>query len=235
MKRILWIAIFALAGMAGAQESPPMTTVPSDRNYKKHPDWVQWMEMRVENQKNKPCEMVFVGDSITAQWVEVAGQEVWRKNYGERALNLGVGGDKTQHVLWRLENMDLKSFKPKVAVVMIGTNNIADSVADIAAGVKAVLDATRRTFPEAKIILVSILPRDKPVLADKTAAVNKIIRTYADDSSVFYFDLAAQFTPEGDSWKGLCPDRLHLSTEGYEMWASAMKPLLERLIAGQSR
>jgi len=235
MKQILWSAIFALAGMAGAQPNAPATTIPNDRNYKKHPEWVHWMEMRMEKQRGRPCDVVFIGDSITAQWQEDAGEEVWRKNYEAHALNLGIGGDKTQHVLWRLRNMDLKSFRPKVAVVMIGTNNIGDPVADIASGVRAVLDATRETFPEAKIILVSLLPRDKPVLTDKTAAVNKIIKTYADDSSVFYLDLAAQFTPVGDSWKGLCPDRLHLSTEGYEMWATAMDPLLKKLTAGQSR
>jgi lysophospholipase L1-like esterase len=128
--------------------------------------------------------------------------------------------------------MDIKEFKPKVAVILIGTNNKNNTPEDIAAGVKAVVEKTQETFAGVKIILISILPNARAT--QKMADANKIIQTFGDDKSVFYFDLASKMTPVGNSWKGLGPDRLHLLPEGYELWASEMEPLLTKLLAGNS-
>jgi lysophospholipase L1-like esterase len=129
--------------------------------------------------------------------------------------------------------MDVASFRPKVAVLLIGTNNTRDTPGDIAAGVKAVLAKTQQTFPGVKTILMSILPNARA--SEKMAAVNAITRTFADDRTVFYLDLAAKMPPEGDSWKGLGPDKLHLTVEGYELWAAELDPLLEKLLAQATR
>ncbi len=224
-----------------APSAAPSTTTPSDSNYKAHPDWNKSCEAEVAAMKGKPCDVIFIGDSITQNfiaqpsrnWTSV-GKTVWDKHYaGRNVLDFGVGADATQNVLWRMDHMDIKEFKPKVAVVMIGTNNTKNTPAQIAAGVKAVLEKTQAIFPGVKIILVSILPNARAT--QKMADANQIIKTFGDDKTVFYFDLAAKMTPtaDGKSWTGLGPDRLHLSPDGYELWAAEMEPLLTKLLAGK--
>jgi lysophospholipase L1-like esterase len=227
----------SLLSSRAADTNAPATTIPSDSNYKSHYAFNQSCEDQVAAMKGKPCDIIFIGDSITQNflgrptpsWGSVGGA-VWDKYYANRrALNFGVGADATQHVLWRFDHMDIKEFKPKVAVILIGTNNNKNSPEDIAAGVKAVVEKTKQTFSRVKIILVSILPNARAT--EKMADANKIIQTFGDNKTVFYFDLAAKMTPVGDSWKGLGPDRLHLTPEGYELWASEMEPLLTKLMA----
>jgi lysophospholipase L1-like esterase len=227
----------SLASSRAADTNAPLTTVPSDSNYKSHHAFNKSCEDQVAAMKGKPCDIIFIGDSITQNflgrptpgWGSVGGA-VWDKYYANRrALNFGVGADATQNVLWRFDHMDIKEFKPKVAVILIGTNNTKNSPEEIAAGVKAVVEKTEQIFPTAKIILVSILPNARAT--EKMAAANNLIQTFGDDKTVFYFDFASKMTPVGNSWKGLGPDRLHLLPEGYELWASEMEPLLAKLLA----
>jgi lysophospholipase L1-like esterase len=194
-------------------------------------------EKQVAAMKGKPCDLIFIGDSITqnylgtptAKWKSV-GITVWNQYYANRnALDFGVGADQTQNVLWRMDHMDIKGLKPKVAVILIGTNNIKNTPEEIAAGVKAVVEKTEQVFPGVKIILVSILPNARAT--QKMADANKIIQTFGDNQTVFYLDVASTMTPVGKSWKGLGPDRLHLLPEGYQLWASEMEPLLTKLLA----
>jgi lysophospholipase L1-like esterase len=231
----------SLLPAGAADTNAPATTMPSDSNYKAHFAWNQDCERRVAAMKGKPCDIIFIGDSITDNftgrptpgWGAVGGP-VWDKYYASRrALNFGVGADATQNVLWRLDHMDIKEFKPKVAVVLIGTNNKNNAPADIAAGVKAVVEKTRQTFAGVKIILVSILPNARAT--EKMAEANQLIQPLGDNQNVFFFDLASKMTPVGNSWKGLGPDHLHLVPEGYELWASEMEPLLTKLLAEKSR
>jgi len=214
----------------------PRTTVPSDSNERSRPQNYQQCRDRVAAAKGHPVDILFVGDSITEAWTGPAwggykhGAAVWDKYYSSRnALNFGVGADRTQHLLYRLDTMDVKDLTPKVIVLMIGTNNNIDSASDIAAGVRAVLTKLETMYPAAKIILVSILPnaRATQLMAD----ANALIRPFADDRTVFYFDLAAKMPPVGDSWLGLGPDKLHPDESGYQIWADAMEPLLTRLLA----
>jgi lysophospholipase L1-like esterase len=159
----------------------------------------------------------------------MAGKGVWDQHYGGRnVLNFGVGADRTEHVLWRLENMDIKDFHPKAAVILIGTNNNINTPEEIAAGVKAVVAKTQERFGGVKIILMSILPNARATA--KMEEANKLIAPIADEKSIFYFDLASKMPKEGDSWKGLGRDKLHLMPEGYELWATEMEPLLSRLL-----
>jgi lysophospholipase L1-like esterase len=212
------------------------TTRPSDGNSKSHAAWYAACERRVAAMKGKPCDIIFIGDSITdnyvaaptAQW-PMAGKGVWDQHYGGRnVLNFGVGADRTEHVLWRLENMDIKDFHPKAAVILIGTNNNINTPEEIAAGVKAVVAKTQERFGGVKIILMSILPNARATA--KMEEANKLIAPIADEKSIFYFDLASKMPKEGDSWKGLGRDKLHLMPEGYELWATEMEPLLSRLL-----
>jgi lysophospholipase L1-like esterase len=218
-----------------AVSTAPRTTIPSDSNERSRPQNYQQCRDRVAAAKGHPVDILFVGDSITEAWTGPAwggykhGAAVWDKYYASRnALNFGVGADRTQHLLYRLDTMDVKDLTPKVIVLMIGTNNNIDPAADIAAGVRAVLTKLETMYPAAKIILVSILPnaRATQLMAD----ANALIRPFADDHTVFYFDLAAKMPPVGDSWLGLGPDKLHPDESGYQIWADAMEPLLTRLL-----
>jgi lysophospholipase L1-like esterase len=217
----------------------PTTTIASDDNAKRFPAWNQECLDRVAAFKGKRCDIIFIGDSITRNFVidpagwPLVGGPVWAKHYANRyALDFGVGADRTENVLWRLDHMDIKNLRPKVAVVLIGTNNYQNSPPDIAAGVAAVLARTKQIFPGVKIILISILPNAR---ATQTMAdANKLIQTFGDNQSVFYFDLAAKMTPVGDNWKGVGFDHLHLTPEGYELWAESMEPLLTKLLAGNN-
>jgi lysophospholipase L1-like esterase len=186
--------------------------------------------------RGQECDIIFIGDSITQNFQnqppsgwDLVGGDVWKKYYGNRhALDFDVGADGTEHVLWRLDHMDIKDLTPKVAVILIGTNDTQYSSADIAAGVQAVVAKTQQTFKGVKIILLSITPTTRQT--QTVLDTNKIIQTFGDDKTVFYFDLASKMTPEDDNWKGVGHDHLHLKPEGYELWASEMDPLLTRLL-----
>ena len=110
------------------------------------------------NQGN--IDLIFVGDSITQGW-EGQGKDVWEKYYSHRKpLNLGIGGDRTQHVLWRLDNGNIEGIQPKVAVVMIGTNNSGNdrnSAGEIVDGIKAIVSKLRRKLPETKVLLLHLV------------------------------------------------------------------------------
>ena len=219
----------------------PRSTIPSDSNERSRPGNYKGCRARVAeaNASGKHVELLFVGDSITEAWSGPAwggykhGAAVWDKYYAPRnALNFGVGADRTQHVLYRLDTMDVKALTPKVIVLLIGTNNNIDSADDIAAGVHAVLTQLETMYPAAKIILVSILPNARATQLMTDA--NALIRPFADDRTVFYLDLVPLFPPIGDNWLGMSADKLHPTEAGYQIWADAMEPLLTRLIAESS-
>lgn len=185
-----------------------------------------------------PCDIVFIGDSITQGW-ENAGKNVWQKHYGGRkCLNFGVGGDRTQHVLWRFENGQLDGLKPKAAVLMIGTNNSNrddNTEAEILQGVQAIVKQIRERLPETKVLVLGIFPRGQTFSAQrgKILQVNQALARLADGNMVHYLDFGSQLIEsDGSIAKSVMPDFLHLSESGYEMWAQAMdgklKELLER-------
>jgi beta-glucosidase len=182
------------------------------------------------------AEVVFIGDSITQGW-EGAGREVWQRYYTPRhAVNLGIGGDRTQHVLWRLENGNLKGLQPKAAVVMIGTNNSNredNTVEQIAEGVTAIVRKLRSALPETKVVLLAIFPRSENPAPQrgKLLMVNQIIRKLADDPNVIWIDFGHRFIDEhGQIPAALMPDYLHLSPEGYQIWAEAIEGTLAGVI-----
>jgi N-acetylglucosamine-6-sulfatase len=214
-------------------------TTPDNTRYLNDPKLLHGCETRLAEFNNKPCEIIFIGDSITEGWLG-PGKAVWEKNYATRhALNFGIGGDKTQNVLWRINNMSIQDLKVKVAVILIGTNNTGNTPHEIADGVKAVLANTQAAFPGVKIILVSIMPCERA--HDKMMQADSLIKSYADDGIVYYLDLVPLMpavtttAPDGTTdtnWKGLSSDHLHPNASGYQIWADAMEPLLTKALAG---
>ena len=184
-----------------------------------------------------PCDIVFIGDSITQGW-EGAGKGVWQKFYGERkCLNFGVGGDRTQHVLWRFEHGQLDGLKPKVAVVMIGTNNSNGSdntESEILEGVTAIVRQIRERVPETRILLLGIFPRGKTFSAQrgKVLQVNQALASRDDGNTVRYLDIGSKLIEDdGSIAPAMMRDALHPGERGYEIWAKAMEPLLEEWLA----
>jgi lysophospholipase L1-like esterase len=216
-------AVAALLGMTGE----PTSVVPAPREDAGAIARQDQLVSMVRDAKG-PVPVLFVGDSITQGWND-PGKATWDAMIAPLgAMNLGNSGDRTENVLWRLQQAPLTKLSPRAIVLLIGTNNTRDTSEDIAAGVKAVLTKSRATFPGVKVILMSILPNARA--NEKMMAVNALTKGFADNGSVFYLDLAAKMTPAGDSWKGLGPDKLHLTPEGYELWAAELDPLLAKLL-----
>jgi lysophospholipase L1-like esterase len=182
-------------------------------------------------------DIEFIGDSITQGW-EGAGKNVWKEYYGNRrVLNFGVGGDRTQHVLWRFEHGQLAGVKAKVAVVMIGTNNSNredNTPGEILDGVTAIVNQIRERQPDTKIILCAIFPRGQTFSNQrgKILQVNQALARLDDGKNVFYLDFGSQFIEnDGSISKSMMHDYLHPGEAGYKIWAAAMEPKIKELLA----
>ena len=188
-----------------------------------------------------PCDIAFIGDSITQGW-EGPGKNVWTNFYDNRkCLNFGVGGDQTQHVLWRFENGQIDGIKPKAAVLMIGTNNsnknragVEDySEEEILEGVQAIVKQIRSRLPETKLLVVGIFPRAKTFTTQrgKILQINQALAKVADGNMIHYVDFGSQLIEaDGSISKQIMPDALHLTEKGYTIWAEAIEPKLKELL-----
>lgn len=230
------MALVIPTGTRAASDLRPIpTTVPNPSHSRQFASWYALCARRVARAHGK-CNIIFIGDSVTQNfeskpsggWYSV-GYKVWDKFYAPcHAIDFGVGADGTEHVLWRLVHFHIHHLHPKVAVILIGTNDTQYAPGQIAAGVQAVITKTRQVFHGVKIILVSLTPTSRNTA--KIVVTNRIIRHFANRRSVFYFNLYALMPRVGNSWKGLGPDNLHLTEAGYTIWATNMQPLLDRLL-----
>ena len=231
MKPLLCLTtlLFAIAAIAEDQLHSATKPVPRSGGWtKRH----QSFNKRVA-QGN--CDLIFIGDSITQGW-EGRGKKVWAKHYAKRnAVNLGIGGDRTQHVIWRLDNGNLHRIKPKAAVIMIGTNNSgSNSSQEIADGVEVIVKQLRKKLPETKVLLLGVFPRGANK-ADKRRQVNEganaTFKKIADGKSVHYLDIGQKFLKEdGTLPREIMPDLLHLSEKGYTIWAESIEAKLKELM-----
>ncbi|MCG3127261.1 MAG: hypothetical protein CHACPFDD_02119 [Phycisphaerae bacterium] len=210
--------------------------VPADR---KDEWWVKRNAAMNERIKLGKVDLVFIGDSITQGW-EGEGKAAWEKHFAPlNAVNLGISGDRTQHVLWRLDHGHLDGLvanPPKAAVIMIGTNNSngADhTAAEIAEGVTTIVGRIREKLPKTRILLLGIFPRgEKPnPQREKNAEASKLAAKVADGKMVQYLDIGEKFLqPDGTLSKEIMPDFLHLSPKGYDIWAEAVLPKVKELL-----
>lgn len=201
-------------------------------------DWWQQRQAAVnERVKQGNVDVLMIGDSITHGW-ENGGKAVWDEYYGDRnAVNLGFSGDRTEHVLWRLQNGNIDGISPKLAVIMIGTNNFqVNSAEEIADGVKAIVALLREKLPNMKILLLAIFPRmEKPdENRAKLAKASELFSAAADNKMVTYLDIASAFLdPDGTLPAAIMPDFLHPNAQGYAIWADAVEPTISRLLGDQ--
>jgi len=201
--------------------------------------WVAKHQELLEKAKRGNIDLYFEGDSITRRW-EATHKESWDRNFGGwKAGNFGAGGDRTQNVLYRIQNGELDGVNPKVIVLLIGTNNVGPTppsgddgplVKDITKGIKAILKALREKAPRAKILLVGITPRNtdgSTALMPTINWINKRLAKLADGHRVRFLNINDQLADkDGKLYEGMTDDGLHLTNKGYQVWADAMKPIL---------
>lgn len=199
--------------------------------------WKQRHEACVAMTQKKGIDLVFLGDSITQGW-ESTGRKTWDEKFAPlNAGNFGFSGDRTEHVLWRLENGEIMGLKPKLVVIMIGTNNFGhgtSNAAQTADGVRAIVGKLLDGLPEAKILLLGIFPRgaaaDDPMRVAAAEATDGF-RGLADRKRVFFKNVGRHFVrANGDLRATLMPDLLHLNPDAYAIWAKAIEPDVRRLM-----
>jgi lysophospholipase L1-like esterase len=218
--------------MISAREDPTVP-VPRAREY----PWMSiadWNALHAEDvaiANAGGVDLLFVGDSIIQAW---SYDKIWNEAFGRHhPANFGIGGDKTQNVLWRLENGDTGILDPRAVVVLVGTNNFGhndDSAHDVFRGVKAVVEKLRSSFPGAKILVCGIFPfGEKPdaKYRQRIKDANKEISTLQDGTRVFFTDIGDRFLePDGSISSTVFGDFLHPTPEGYRRWTEAILPTI---------
>ncbi|MEA3213337.1 MAG: hypothetical protein QOE70_6394 [Chthoniobacter sp.] len=220
--------------VAGADNAPQSSaTKPAPKDAK----WLSRHEGFVELAKQQEVGVLFLGDSITDFWRYAEGQEVWNHYFRPRkAANFGIQSDRTENVLWRVQHGELEGINPKVVVLMIGTNNTGNnSAAEIADGVKAIVDEICHQKPETRVLLLGIFPRGpKPTdpVRQKIKETNEIIAKLDDGGQhVRYLDIGEKFLDaDGNLPPKIMPDATHPNKGGYQIWAKAMEPTLTELL-----
>ena len=217
------------AATQGAKVNDAIVPVPGGSD-----TWRERHEAMNARAKAGNVDLVYIGDSIVGNW-KWEGKPVWDHYYAKRnGAILGISGDRTQQVLWRLQNGNVDGISPKLAIVMIGQNNGPHNTAEeIAEGVTAIVAELRKQLPETKILLLAVFFRgEKPNDEQKKLAqTNDILSKLADGSHVFYLNVNRIFLlPDGSMSKDLMPDFEHPNREGCRVWAEAVEPTLAKLL-----
>lgn len=198
----------------------------------------------LEKAKQGRIDVYFLGDSIVRRWGALDYPELlanWKQNfYGWNAGNFGWGADRTQNILWRLENGELDGVNPKVIVLLAGTNNVGaqprdeSASAEIARGVKAIVDVCQHKAPGATIVLTAIFPRnDNMALMPAIDRINQQLATFADGKRVRFVNINDRLADSnGVLVAGVLNerDKLHPTLKGYQIWADALKPIFRELL-----
>jgi platelet-activating factor acetylhydrolase IB subunit beta/gamma len=201
--------------------------------------WLKLHETHVKTAQAHagPVDVLLVGDSITIQW-----GESWKKHFPNwKAVNIGIGGDKTQNILWRLDHGGVDKLEPKSIVLMIGNNNMfftpETGIEAVAQGIEMCVKNLREKFPNAMIVVAKILPAHSPDnrFYQDILATNKALDTLKLNSEpqVQLLDLTSDFVnADGTLKKKLyTPDNIHLSPDGYAAYAERLKPILDKFLA----
>ena len=243
---LILIAVACVLGQRGVADASPIERADqpmarTDANSLKAHE--QLMAKRTQGK----TDVYFLGDSITRRWGTSDHQYAdylrnWNENFkGWNAADFGWGADKTQNMLWRLEQGELDGVNPKVIVLMAGTNNVGKvsptndtdaRAAETVRGVAAVLKELRTRAPQATIVLMGITPRNDNIqVMPIIDAANRGIAQLADGKRIRYLNINAQLADgHGLLQPGMTSDGLHLTAKGYQLWADALKPILiERL------
>jgi lysophospholipase L1-like esterase len=230
--RLIGILLTSLVAVPAAGQNTAI--VPAPFGQQRH---AQFLEIA----KKGDIDLLLMGDSIT-DWWRSTGSAVFEKNFGGiKCANFGIAGDRTQGVLWRMENGELEGYTPKLMMLMIGTNNLGggrrgpgNSPEEIAEGITTVVTKFRAKFPEAKVLLLGVFPRGAlPTAAQREPIkqINRIIAKLDDGKSVRYMDIGDKFLePDGSIATTVMADGLHPTARGYEIWADAVMPTVNSML-----
>jgi lysophospholipase L1-like esterase len=204
----------------------------------------------LEKARKGHIDVYFEGDSITRRWGATDYPDMlanWKQNFfGWNAADFGWGADTIQNVLWRLDNGELDGVNPKVIVLLIGTNNVGntvpvngddDRVADITRGLQAVLRVLQTKAPSATIITTAIFPRnDNKAVLPAIDRINDQLSKLADGKKIRYLNINDKLADSsGNLFDGMMGDKLHPTVKGYQVWADALKPVLTELLGPPAR
>ena len=233
-----FLAVFALPEVNGAEKAPKVKT--SDIPKPRISGW--WFKRQgehIDQMAKGKYDVLMVGDSITQNW-ETQGAKVWEKEIKPlNAINLGFGGDRTENVLWRLDHLPKQKTSPKVAVVMVGTNNIcwgSDTPRHAAEGVAAIAAKLRTIYPEMKVLVLGVFPRREKVTHKHRKQIIEL-NGYLPEllkgmDGVTFKDIGPSFLDDkGYLSRKMMPDTTHPSPEGHQVWADAMVPILKKMLA----
>lgn len=249
MKKHAYLLVFLLlSSLAVAQDNPgiwpmpsPLPSAPQGKNPAAYPlPRLDWFKRVINNNdKARPeasqIKLIFDGDSITDGW-QTKGHNVWAERYGRLdAFDFGIGGDRTENVLWRLYQGQVDGIHPRLIALMIGTNNLSSNkVEEIVEGIQTIVADYQKRCPEAVILLQGIFPRGNlptdPFRA-KIRAINEVISKLGDGKRVIYIDFGNKFLePDGTLSAEVMPDYLHPSEKGYRIWADAIQPVIDKYL-----
>ena len=194
-----------------------------------------------ERVKQGNVDLLMIGDSIAHGW-ENTGKKYWDKYYEPRnAVNMGFSGDRTQHVLWRLDRGHLEGISPKLAVIMIGTNNSNgddNTAEEIGEGIIAICNKIRAKCPKTKILILAIFPRgpESSEQREKNQKASLLASKIADGKMIHYLDINDKFlTKDGFLTRKIMPDYLHPNEEGYRIWAQAIESKVAELMGDKPK
>lgn len=228
-------AAVATAPATRPTTAPTDPTIPAPKTGERAAMFMDLHRQFLERTKQGPIEVLFLGDSITRGWA-TRGRTIWDQRYEPlKAANFGIGGDRTENVLWRIENGELEAISPKVVVLMIGTNNTGNNKPEaIARGIELIVQRIRSKCPASKILLLGVFPRTRPneeARVESITTINSAIAKLDDGKTIRYLDLTAKFLgPDGKVPVEIMPDGLHPNEAGYQIWADAMQPLLDEML-----
>jgi lysophospholipase L1-like esterase len=205
--------------------------------------WRTRHEEKLQELRAHHVDLIFLGDSITQDYELSDFAPVWRRFYGDRnAINLGFTGDATSHLLWRIENGEVSGIAPKVAVILIGANNLGRlhwSAEDTVAGIDAIIAQLRKRLPHTKLLLLGVLPSERSTwVTDTTLAINKALEARYHGGDVTYLDIGHVFMKADKVNTDLFFDPkltppaapVHPTAEGQALMAAAIEPTLSALL-----
>jgi lysophospholipase L1-like esterase len=248
---LLALSLLALPGAAAAARTI-LAAVPISRM--DLPDWRARFEAKQAELHAAQPKLIFLGDSITQDWERRGPPDwmdyvpVWQRFYGDRnAVNLGFVGDTTASLIWRIRNGELDGISPKVAVVLIGANNLGRvhwSATDTVTGIDTIIADLHRRLPHTRVLLLGVLPSDRTVWASQTTVlINRALaKKYAHGESVTFLDVGSVFLHDGKLDRGLFYDPklnppeapLHPTAQGMALLAAAMEPTLAKLLGDRN-
>jgi lysophospholipase L1-like esterase len=207
------------------------TTTPVTRPFD---DWHEAHTRHLRRASQGGIDLLFLGDSITANWVRT-GERVFQEVYAPmKAAAFGIDGDRTQHLLWRITNGELAGVTARVMVVLIGSNNcLEDEPADIVEGVAAILREIHARCPRTRVLLLGLFPRDHPIpnpVHERVLEVNRRLPALANGTTIRFLDIGERFLQNGQISPAFMPDFVHPSEAAYRVWVRAMAPTLQQML-----